>query len=359
VTSGAIDLHRRQGPARGISIIELMVGLVLCLLISLAATSSAQLFTASQRQGVSAGGSAANIGTVLASIKSDVASGGLGFFGDATYLCTKLNLSQGATMVVDGGAFAPVRAARVDGNDRLDVVYGSEVAAGASVALSGTSTGTDASLKSLLPATAGQAVLLASQTVGTPCVVRSVTSTTVPTAEARQLLTFAATGEHSAHNQVAFTTKPDYGENSRVSLLGSLQWNRYALNGTNLEVTRVLAGTTATLMRNVIGFRVQYGTSADATTDTLSSWDDAKGAFASIDQTNIARVRALRIGIVVRSPQPEKPNAQTGQCEASSAKPTLFGDTIEPDVANWQCYRYRSTVVIAPLRNIIYGLRSS
>jgi type IV pilus assembly protein PilW len=356
VTSGAIELHRRQRPAGGISIIELMVGLVLCLLISLAATSSAQLFTASQRQGVSAGGSAANIGTVLASIKSDVANGGLGFFGDATYLCTKLNLSVGATKVVDGSDFAPVLAARTGSNDTLDVAYGTEVAAGASVALSGTSAGTGASLKSLLPATVGQAVLVASQTVGTPCLVRTVTSTTVPTAEAKQLLGFDVTGPH---NQAPFTSTPTYGENSRVSLLGTLQWHRYALNGTSLELTRVLDGTTATLMRNVIGFRVQYGTSADNTTDTLSSWDEASGAFASIDETNIFRVRALRIGIVVRSPQPEKPNAQTGQCEASSAKPTLFGATIEPDVADWQCYRYRSTVVVAPMRNIIYGLRSS
>jgi type IV pilus assembly protein PilW len=356
VTSGAIELHPRQRPASGISIIELMVGLVLCLLISLTATSSAQLFTASQRQGVSAGGSAANIGTVLASIKSDVANGGLGFFGDATYLCTKLNLSIGATKVVDGGDFAPVRAMRAGSNDTLEVAYGTDVAAGASVALSGTSAGTDASLKSLLPATVGQAVLVASQTVGTPCLVRTVTSTTVPTAEAKQLLSFDVAG---AHNQAPFTSTPTYGENSRVSLLGTLQWHRYALNGTSLELTRVLDGTTATLMRNVIGFRVQYGTSADATTDTLSSWDEASGAFAAIDDTNISRVRALRIGVVVRSPQPEKPNAQTGQCEASSAKPTLFGATIEPDVADWQCYRYRSTVVVAPMRNIIYGLRSS
>jgi type IV pilus assembly protein PilW len=356
VTSGAIDFHRRQRPASGISIIELMVGLVLCLLISLAATSSAQLFTASQRQGVSAGGSAANIGTVLASIKSDVANGGLGFFGDATYLCTNLNLSIGATKVVDGGDFAPVLAMRAGSNDTLDVVFGSEVAAGASVALSGTSTGTEASLKSLLPATVGQAVLVASKTVGTPCVVRTVTGTTTPTAEAKQLLSFDVAG---AHNQAPFTTTPTYGENSRVSMLGTLQWNRYALNGTNLELTRVLAGTTSTLMRNVIAFRVEYGTSADTTTDTLASWEEPSGDFASIDETNIARVRALRIGIVVRSPQPEKPNAQTGQCEASSAKPTLFGATIEPDVADWQCYRYRSTLVVAPMRNIIYGLRSS
>ena len=68
-------------------------------------------------------------------------------------------------------------------------------------------------------------------------------------------------------------------------------------------------------------------------------------------------MRALRIGFVVRSPQPEKPKA-AGACEATTTLPTLFGAAITPDVANWQCYRYRTAIVIAPMRNIVYGLRT-
>lgn len=76
-----------------------------------------------------------------------------------------------------------------------------------------------------------------------------------------------------------------------------------------------------------------------------------------IDSGNIGWVRALRAGVVVRSAQREKPNAN-GVCEASTAKPQLFGQEIEPDVADWQCYRYRSAAFVAPLRNIVYGLKS-
>ena len=75
-----------------------------------------------------------------------------------------------------------------------------------------------------------------------------------------------------------------------------------------------------------------------------------------ITAANIARVRAIRIGIVTRSPQPEKPDAN-GDCTASSAKPTLFGDNVEPDVTDWKCYRYRTAVVVVPLRNVVMGLR--
>ena len=345
----------RQRRSRGLTLIELLVGLVAGLLVSLAAVSSATLFTASQRQGISAAGSAANVGSVLASIKNDVANGGLGFFGDANYLCNRLNLGNGAAPVVDGGTFSPLSVVRqANGSDTIDIVYGTEVAAGAAVRLSSTSTGANANLKSLLPVTAGQAVLIASTSLASPCLVRTVTATVPPTATTRQVLSFASTGKH---NEATFATVPSYGENSRVSLLGTVQWNRYRLDGTNLRFSRVLDGTTAVLMRNVMAFRVQYGTSMDTLTDALNAWDDPTGTFATLDNANIKRVRALRIGIVVRSPQPEKPNA-AGACEATTTLPTLFGAAITPDVANWQCYRYRTAIVIAPMRNIVYGLRT-
>ena len=83
---------------------------------------------------------------------------------------------------------------------------------------------------------------------------------------------------------------------------------------------------------------------------------DASGTFASVNASNLPRVRALRVGIVTRSPHPEKPNS-SGQCEASSAKPQLFGATVEPDVSNWECYRYRTAEVVIPMRNLVLGTR--
>ena len=67
-------------------------------------------------------------------------------------------------------------------------------------------------------------------------------------------------------------------------------------------------------------------------------------------------VRAIRMGVVTRSPQREKPNAG-GDCEASLDKPQLFGVEVEPDVADWQCWRYRVSTVVVPMRNLVLGLR--
>jgi type IV pilus assembly protein PilW len=99
----------RTWSQRGMSIIELMVGIVVALLVGLAAAGSAMMFTASQRQGIGTGGSAVNVGTVLAALKNDSANAGLGFFGDNQFLCSALNLSVNAAKVADDASFAPLR----------------------------------------------------------------------------------------------------------------------------------------------------------------------------------------------------------------------------------------------------------
>lgn len=339
---------------RGLSVIELMVGIVVALLVGLAAAGSATVFTASQRQGIGTGGAAVNTGSALAALKNDATAAGLGFFGDSRFLCNRLNLSVGATVHSDGAAFLPVRITSAVAADRIDVFYATQVAAGTNVLLNAASDGSSAELRSLLPAATTQAVLLAPETPGEPCVVRTVTTNTASTIDTRQLLAFANTGRHNA---AAFTTNPTYPDKGRVTLLGELRWNRYRLDGTDLTLERPLEAASAVLVRNVIGFRAQYGIAAAATgSTTLESWQAAAGAgFAPLTSATLPRVRALRIGLVTRSPQREKPNA-AGNCEASTAKPQLFGADVEPDVTDWQCYRYRTAVVVVPLRNLVMGL---
>lgn len=350
-------------PPRGLSIIELMVGIVVALLVALAATGAAMTFTASQRQGIGTGGTTVNVGTVLSALKNDTANAGLGFFGDNQFLCNRLNLSVDANVVADAASFAPLRITRDGANDIIDAVYSSQVHAGANVLLRSASNGSSAELMSLLPVAAGQAVLLApaapasaaSAAAVDPCVVRTVTAVTASTENTPQVLAFAAA---ASHNAAAFSTAVTYAERSRVALLGELRWNRYRVINRNLVLQLPMDGRSAVLARNVIGFRAQYGiTDGTPNRTTIDSWQDADGAtFAALDSAGIGRVRALRLGIVTRSPQREKPD-QAGNCAASDAKPVLFGTVVEPDVADWGCYRYRTTTTVLPLRNLVMGIK--
>lgn len=343
----------RRAAGRGLSLIEIMVGMVVALLVGLAAVGSATMFMAAQRQGIGTGGSLINASTALGALRDDASVAGLGFFGDSRYLCNRLNLSLGNAVIQNGVPFTPIRVTRVGVNDRVDVVYGTQVASGANVLLNAASTGADAELRSFLPVAVGEAVLLAPPTAGDPCVVRTVTTVIDSTVDDPQRLVFAASGDF---NQAAFTNPVTYADRGRVALLGQLRWARYELNGTDLRLERPLAGNPAVLVRNVMAFRAQYGiTNATAGSTGLESWQSATGGFADLDATTLPRVRALRIGLVTRSPQAEKPNAN-GVCEATQAMPTLFGEAVTADLAEWRCYRYRTSIVVVPLRNLVMGL---
>jgi type IV pilus assembly protein PilW len=343
---------RRAG--RGLSIVELMIGLVVGLLVCMAAMNSVMTFGATQRQATVTSGGAMSANGALAAIKGDVAAAGLGFFGDTQYLCNTLNLSNGAALVSDGAAFAPLQLARTSGTDQVDVVYGDQVASGANVLLRSASDGSTAELMSMVPAAAGQAVLMVPATPGL-CTVRSVTATTAAGLNAPQLISFGATG---AYNKMAFTTAPAYAARARLTVLGTLQWHRYRVVDGNLVMEQPLAGTSNVLVRNVMAFRAEYGVSSAAGVTTLASWQAADTAgWGSLSNSNIGRVRALRLGLVVRSAQRDKPDA-SGSCTASDSKPALFGATVEPDLSDWACYRYRSVTLVVPLRNMVWGQAS-
>lgn len=345
---------------RGLSIIELMVGIVVAMLVSLAAAGSAMVFTASQRQGIGAGGVSVGGGTALSAIKNDAALAGLGFFGDSKYLCNQLDLSVGAGVVIDGATFVPVQITDEGNDDRVDIVYADRIESGANVLLRAASDGTSAELQSLLPvpdpATTDTAVLLAPATAGGTCLVRSVTAVTASTDTTPQILTFGNTG---SHNQAAFSVAPAFAERDRIALLGEVHWNRYRRINDTLVLERPLDGTSAVLARNVVTLRMQYGmAAAAANSTTLESWEDAAGAFSSLDAAELARVRAIRIQMVTRSPQRQKADA-SGNCDATLALPKDFDGVtdIVPDVADWTCYRFKTTTVVVPLRNLVLGLK--
>lgn len=345
---------RRAGAARGLTMVELMVSIVIALLVSLTAAGGAMVFTSSQRQGVAVGGATVSSGTALAALRDEIAAAGLGFFGNANFLCSRLNLSVDTTVVLNGATFSPVNITAEGTNSRVDVVYGTEVMSGTNVLLNGTATLASAPLRSLLPVAVGQAVLLAPAAAGDPCVVRTITANNPAVLDTPQSVEFSNVTT-ARYNRAVFTTNTTYPDQARITLLGDLRWTRFRLDGTNLLMQRPLGGADVILARNVVAFRAEYGL-ADAGTTALASWQAASGAsWAAMTPANLPRLRALRIGVVTRSMQPEKPNT-AGNCEATTAMPTLFDVAVVSDVDDWQCYRYRSSIVVVPLRNLVLGV---
>ncbi|MDB5960267.1 MAG: hypothetical protein JWP59_1561 [Massilia sp.] len=131
-----------------------------------------------------------------------------------------------------------------------------------------------------------------------------------------------------------------------------------------------LAGASAnpaTVTDNIVLLKAQYGLDrrvGDAFNPELgmqvTSWSgtmpDADNDGTAGSAGDYARIAAVRIAVVARSRNPEKPSAATGQCTATTTLPSIFGAAaptvaVTGDIVPWQCYRYRVFENIVPIRN--------
>lgn len=154
-----------------------------------------------------------------------------------------------------------------------------------------------------------------------------------------------------------------------LSCLGELQEYRYNVVGNELFENGLQVA------EGIVNMRMQYGISATANDNQISTWVNARGArwgyasgvTPSIDDRKL--IKAIRVVVVARNGVMEKTAAETGTTLCSSvtaANPTGLcaweGSVANPaptiDLrgdANWNRYRYRVYETIIPMRNIIWN----
>jgi type IV pilus assembly protein PilW len=335
---------------RGLTLLELLVGIVLSLLLVLAAYGTSVVFTAAQRQAVSASATSAELTSTLAALKAEIAPAALGFVAGGANRCVKWNLSEG-TFVANDQPFLPFAVTRdaTTGHDTLEVVLTTDVKAATKVRLAANAFANAGSvmLRGWLPVTAGDRVLIAPKEPGDACSVRTVSSAEEglpgPSYYFRLNLESATFGQPAL----------GYFSNDTLSVLGQLDRRVIRVNSFGqLVMTSSLLGTgvEVPLLEGVMAWRVQYGVTDLVAGGNSIAWVNPEGAWASLSSTDMPRVRALRLGLLARSPQREK------GCQATNTLPQLFGaDVAVGSDPQWQCYRYRRAEVVVPLRNMVWG----
>jgi len=163
---------------------------------------------------------------------------------------------------------------------------------------------------------------------------------------------------------------PAYKEGSRVSCFkappnGALYQRTYYIDGDTHQLRRddntpavPVAGEL--VAPEIVDFQVQYGLST-ANPKVVDSWTDPTGVWADPAPAIRTQIKAVRMVMVSRSTQYEKPdkkgqvcnatpeNAQLGPAWANiKATPARFG-------ANYRCYRYKVFETVVPLRNVIWA----
>jgi len=135
------------------------------------------------------------------------------------------------------------------------------------------------------------------------------------------------------------------------------QRNIYRIVDNRLEIERTLTTTdTNVVAEQIVQLKAEYGkddgtgggTANDGIVDSYSNAAPASPA-------QWAQVLAIRLAVVARSAQAEKPSVDGGACDITTAFPTWAGGDLDVSADdNWQCYRYRVFETVVPLRNLIW-----
>lgn len=133
-------------------------------------------------------------------------------------------------------------------------------------------------------------------------------------------------------------------------------------SGYDLQRTTDNWTTNSVVASNIVNVSAQYGIS-DAPPGTgalapenVTHWIDASGSayggtnWATLTSVaDVKRIKAIRVGIVARSAKQEA-------CTTTTTSPYWFGGQIDiSGMANWQCYRYKVYQTVIPIRNVIWG----
>lgn len=362
----------------GLSLVELLIGLIIGLVATLAISNLFSGFEARKR--MIAGGADAQSSGVLAMyyMQRDAQNAGYGLplynSSDPSPLLCPINTSinqagvvinLSPVIIVDGGT----------GNDIVRIRYGNPASGGASLRATGTMAAP--TLDGRLIGCQENDVVLFHQTPANPnCSLGRLQRLRADrTIDALSELSTAPTD-----NPVSILNGADW---VRFSCLGAWNQYEYSVNAA-MELTRTGGtlgaapfpdSTAVPVASDIVALQAQYGiaTTVDpAATSTTAArflnrvdrWVDATGTFgpgiALIDRN---RIRAIRIAVVARDGNLQRTTvsqacngAATGvsrvciwQADATPASVDLSS------LPNWQRYRYRTFEATIPLRNIIWN----
>jgi len=107
---------------------------------------------------------------------------------------------------------------------------------------------------------------------------------------------------------------------------------------------------------NIVQLKAQYG--KDDGSNGGTAGDGIVDGYDTVTPANATawnQVLVVRLGLVARSAQPEKPSGAGPACDTTTTAPTWSGGNFDVSAdANWMCYRYKVFETIIPVKNNIY-----
>ncbi len=348
---------------RGFSIVELMVGLVISMVVSLAVFQTFGAFEAQKRTTTTGTDTQANGLVALQNLERDLKMAGDGLSNDWLQSCTNVfhtyngapipNFSLAAVSIIDGGA----------GSDQIIVRRGTSVRSNGALGLAIPMSSVSAPLEvtNTLGFFAGDIAVIADKPPG---------GTNCSLFQVNNVNEFAGGGGAAQliHNAGLFNAPgagwPVHDANAQIFNLGNLVQRTYSVVANALQTQDFPAAAGVAVASEIVQLQAQYGIDADNNESIdAGGWVNATGVWAAPGPAQFRQIKAVRLAIVARGALQEKVNASS-VCDAtpttvwpSSGLPA-WGSATMLDVSaipNWRCYRYRVYETTVPLRNVIWG----
>lgn len=364
---------------KGFTLVEVMVGLVIGMLGTLIVAQAFTSNEARKRTTTSNADSQANGAIALYMLERDTKAAGWGMAAGSTSYsgcttiyayCDKNAACGGAEGALTGINFAPVLI-NDGGNkpDTLTIQYFADPNMGSSLPSGSTVVRKKMALPSseldvANPATCSEGDLALVSQAGN-CTVMKITEVQEESSRLQH-----NPGLHGEYNPPANFSNdngwPKYQAGASVTCFkpavnGPIFRKVYSVNTATSELQRNDNSqnpvvTNELVMNDVVDLQAQYGV-APANSQTITSWVSAADAgWDNPTPANWARIKAIRVALVTRSSQYERPATAGGTCSATTSLATSWG-AIKTDnyPSDWGCYRYRVLETVIPLRNVIWG----
>ncbi len=391
-----MSLHSTRR-AHGFSLVELMVSVVIGLLAILFAT---RIMTDGERNKDAAmGGSDSMQNGMLAmfQIGGDAEQAGFGLNDPLINGCnTVFSDSQGyvlAPALRDGETVRPLAAAVIEPGgeapDRLTLYAGSATGGATTLRVTQNYIGGNTITvdRQGWGFALGDVIVVAPEQPGADCAMAQVSAN--PLTEPIPQLQFGSVEQRFNRGQLDVEYD---GNTTRVFNLGPgarLAFHTWSVDGGYLRLRATdMAGAAENgqaVADNIVTLKAQYGFDTRESTDfkpglgtVIGQWSsemiDADGDGVDGGAGDYARIVALRIAVVARAKNPERPVADAdgeAQCKATvevenqepvylfnreqpqgvDAVPVKVDLAVAGDTVDWRCYRYRVFETIVPLRN--------
>lgn len=371
-------IRRRQ--TRGFGLVEIMVGMVISMLATIVVF---QVFATAERQKRGTTGAAdaqVNGAIALSMLERDIKTAGWGLEGEIFSECerTYSYVNDGASaagpipnllaaaIITDGGA----------GPDQIALRYfdnptNANYNFGLTSLLADNAAGIESvrvkSLYACRPRKVGDPKNFMALVQGSGnCTLMQITDYDEATLTA-QVKSGVLTPNYNPDSAYkAANNWPTYKKNNYFQCFPMLSSRTYRVNNGQLEMLEPdAAGLTQTLQvaPDILDIQAQYGVTeacaAKPCPQKITEWVDAKGSWSgTLSNSDRRRIKALRIAIVARSAEYEKPDS-SGTCATTTAEMAggwsswaKFDTSGYPNL--WQCYRYKVFETVAPLRNIMW-----